>query len=360
MTADKPRDQDDQDNDKAEDQQSGVGSLLSRSERLLHATDRLQQRRPALAIAVATWKKFDDDQAGNLAALIAYFAFASIFPLLLVLVTILDLVIRNNASLRDQLLQSALSQYPVIGTELEQNVHGLSATGPALVIGLLLTLYGARGIAVAIQNALNTVWGVPQYRRPGFPKSLLRSFGVIAVIGPGEIITITLSSIAGGTGHLNGTAARFAAIAVSLLLNVGLFWLAFRIATAAEVATRDLRLSAILAAVGWQALQLIGGYLVGHQLKTHSVYGIFAVVLGLLAWFYLQAQITLYAVELNVVRVRRLWPRSLVPPPLIAADLNVYQLQATANLRRPELEVEVREAGGDQPAAPDAGPGRAQ
>ncbi len=173
------------------------------------------------------------------------------------------------------------------------------------------------------------------------------------MIGPGEIITITLSSVAGGTGNLSGIWSRLAAIAVSLLLNIGLFWLGFRIATSAEVATRDLRLSAILAAIGWQVLQLIGGYLVGHQLKTHSVYGVFGVVLGLLAWFYLQAQLTLYAAELNVVRVRKLWPRSFAPPPLIQADLDAYQLQATAILRRPELEIEVRET---TPAASRAGP----
>jgi membrane protein len=338
-------------------------ALRERPAHWLHAADRLQQRRPVLAITVAIWRKFSDDQAGKLAALVAYYAFASIFPLLLVLVTVLDLVIRNNPSLKQQLLDSAFGQYPVIGADLKSNVHPISATGVALVIGLVLTLYGARGIAMALQNALNTVWGVPQYRRPAFPKSLLRSLGIIAVIGPGEIITITLSSIAGGTGHLGGGAAKAAAIAVSLLLNVGLFWLAFRIATAAEVAARDLRLSAILAATGWQVLQLIGGYLVGHQLKTNSVYGVFGVVLGLLAWFYLQAQITLYAVELNVVRVKRLWPRSLAPPPLVEADLDVYQLQATANLRRPELEVEVREARDARdgpPAEPDAGPAEAQ
>src|SRR5271165_2149949 len=204
--------------------QSAGGSQLRRAPtQILHRVDQLQQQRPALAVGVATWKKFGDDQAGNLAALVAYYAFASIFPLLLVFVTVLDLVVRNNAKLREHLLDSAFGQYPVIGAELRMNVHGLSSTGPALVIGLVLTLYGARGIAVAIQNALNTVWGVPQFRRPGFPKSLLRSFGLIAVIGPGVIITITLSSIAGGTGHLSGAAARIAPIAISLLLNVGLF-----------------------------------------------------------------------------------------------------------------------------------------
>ena len=311
---------------------------------LLHRADRLQQDRAWLAVPVATWKKLGDDQAGNLAALIAYYAFASIFPLLLVLVTILDLVLRNNEGLRHRLLSSAVSRYPGVGTELERSVHhGLQQTGFALVIGLLLTLYGARGVAVALQNALNTVWGVPRFRRPRFPWSLLRSLGLIVVIGPGMIATITLSGIAGGS-HLGEVGARIAAAAVALVLNIGLFWLGFRIATAREIAGRDLWLGAILAAICWQVLQLIGSYLVEHLAATKSVYGVFGIVLGLLAWLYLQAQVTLYVVELNVVRVRRLWPRSLAPPPLIDADLRAYKLYAQASQCRPELEIEVRQA----------------
>jgi membrane protein len=311
--------------------------------RLLAAADRRQQSRPWLAVPVATWKKFGDDQAGNLAALIAYYAFASIFPLLLVFVTVLDLVLKNNARLRDQLLHSALSQYPVIGTQLTSNVHSLNKTGLALGLGLVLTFLGARGVASAAQNAMNSVWEVPLMDRPGFPWSLLRNLGLILVIGPGVVATTALSSIAGGTGHLGGAGARLAATAVSLLLNMALFWLGLRIATAGDVSWRDLRLAAILSAIAWQALQLAGGYFIGHQLASNSAYGAFAVVLGLLAWLYLQAQLTLYMVELSVVRARRLWPRSLTPPPLTDADLRAYQLYASATQRRADVTVDIRQ-----------------
>jgi hypothetical protein len=153
---------------------------------------------------------------------------------------------------------------------------------------------------------------------------------------------------------ISGVLASAAAVAVSLVLNFGLFWLAFRIATASEVATRDLRLSAILAAVCWQALQLLGGYFVGHQLATNSAYGVFGVVLGLLAWFYLEAQITLYVAELNVVRVRRLWPRSLTPPPLTEADLRAYRMYAGAEQRVDTVAVEIRQVDSDTRDASDA------
>ncbi len=312
-------------------------------EKAVHAADRFQQSRPWLAVPVATWRKFGDDEAGNLAALISYYAFASIFPLLLVFVTVLDIVAKNDPHLRNQLLSSALQQYPVIGQELRSNVHSMHRTGLALAIGLIGTFLAARGVASAGQNALNTVWEVPMTRRPGFPWSLLRSLGLILIIGPGMVATVVLSSLAGGTGHVfTGAAATVVATAVSLALNIGLFWLAFRLATSREVALRDLRLSAILAAVAWQVLQSVGGYFIAHQLDTNSAYGVFGVVLGLLAWLYLQAQITLYVVELNVVRVHRLWPRSIAPPPLTDADMTAYEMYAQASQRRPEIEVQVR------------------
>jgi membrane protein len=310
------------------------------------AVDRFQQRRSWLGYVIGAWKKFGDDQAGNLAALVSYYAFASIFPLLLVLYTGLDLVLRGNPTLKNDLLNSAFAQYPLIGAQLRSHTHSLSGTGVALVVGIVLTLFGARGVATAIQNAMNTVWEVPYTRRPGFPWSMLRSFGLILVIGPGLIITIALSSYAGGTGHVvSGAGAHIGALLISLALNVGVFWLAFRVGTASEVRMRDMLLGAVIAAIGWQVLQYFGGYLIGHQLKTNSAYGTFGAVLGLLAWFYLQAQLTLYAVEFNIVRVRRIWPRSMFPPPLTDADVRAYQMYAAAQQRRPELAVVLHRSG---------------
>jgi YihY family inner membrane protein len=314
-------------------------------DRVLRAADRWQQRHGWLAFGVAAWKKFGDDQAGNLAALVAYYAFASIFPLLLVLVTVLDLVLSHNPAARERVLNSALAGFPLIGDQLKQNVHALGRTGAALVIGLVLTFLGALGIAAAMQNALNAVWEVPFSRRPGFPRSLLRSIGLILVVGIGQIVTGTLSGIAGGSGHvISGAGLHVATVVVSLLFNVGVFWAGFRLATASEVATRDLRLGAFIAATAWQVLQLAGGYLVAHQLaRSSSLYGTFGLVLGLLAWLFLEAQITLYAVEINVTAVRGLWPRSLFPPPLTDQDLAAYRLYAQTERRSPEVKIDVQE-----------------
>ena len=330
---------------------------MSRLQQLQQDADLLQQRHVWLAFPLSAWKKFSDDRAGMLAALIAYYAFVALFPLFLALVTILDLVLASHEAFREHILNSALASYPVIGAQLKSNVHALSSTGPALAIGLIGTLFGARGLAVATQNALNTAWAVPFHRRPAFGRSLLRDAGLIAVVGPCELGTLVLSGLSGGAGHvLGGVAARIAAIAVSLLLNVGVFWLAFRFATASEVGTRPMLLGAVIAACSWQALQIAGGYLVSHQLARYSaLYGVFAVVLGLLAWLFLQAQITMYAVEINVVRTYRLWPRSVIrprfvpPERLTEADVRAYRRYAQSQQRLPDLGVQLEVPGEQDP-----------
>jgi membrane protein len=285
--------------------------------RLVAALDAFQQRHRWLAFPVAVWRKFSDDRAGSLAALVAYYAFLSTFPLLLVLVTVLGMVLSGNEQLQQDVLNSALTEFPVIGDQLRANVHSLGRSGLGLAIGLLFTFFGARGVASAMQNAMNEVWGVPRHERPGFPASWLRSFALIAVIGLGIVVTTALSGVGAWRGHtFLGTWGRVLVVAVSFVLNVGLFWLGLRTATAAPVSWRDLRVGALLSAVVWQALQFLGGYVVAHSLRHASaLYGTFGVVLGLLAWFQLQAQLTLYAVEADVVRVRKLWPRSIVESP---------------------------------------------
>src|ERR1700684_1534515 len=208
----------------------------------LRAADALQQRHAWLAVPVAVWKKFGDDQAGNLAALVAYYAFVAIFPLLLIFVTVNDIVLKSHPAERERLLNSALAQYPVIGPQLGHNIGPLHQTGLALVGGLLGTFIGARSVATAMQTALNSVWEIPIARRPGFPWAWLRSFGLVLVIGRRLIDTTVLSGIASGEGSvLTGLGAHLAALAVSLAANIGLFWLAFRLGTASEIGWRRRR-----------------------------------------------------------------------------------------------------------------------
>jgi YihY family inner membrane protein len=320
---------------------------MNMAQRAIRAADELQQRHAWLAVPVAVWKKFGDDEAGNLAALIAYYAFVAIFPLLLVLVTVLDLVLKSNPELKESVLSSALKNYPVIGPQLEQSIGPLNRTGIVLAVGLVGIFIGARGVANSVQNALNSVWEIPIARRPGFPWSALRSFALILAVGVGLVATTVLSGIATGIGRvLPGAGPAVLTFAGSLAVNFGLFWLGFRLATAKDVTWRQLWLGAAISAVAWQILQAVGGYFVSHQIAHASpLYGTFALVLGLIAWMYLQAELTLYAVEFNVVRAYRLWPRSLAPPPYTEQDRRAFQLYAQVETRRKDMDIVVEGVG---------------
>jgi membrane protein len=295
---------------------------------LIPAVDALQQRHAWMAVPVAVWKKFGDDQAGNLASLIAYSALVAVFPLLLLLVTVLDKVLENNPELQQKVINAALKRYPVVGPQLEGQIGHLSQTGIALAVAVIGLFIGSLGVANSVQNALNSVWEIPFDRRPGFPWSWLRSGALIVVIGTGFIATTLLSALAADAVHfLHGEGQKVPAYAVSLVLNFGVLWLAFRLGTASEITWRQLWLGAAISAVIWQVLQYFGNYFISHQLAHASpLYGTFALVLGLIAWLYLQAQLTLYAVQINVVRAYRLWPRSLAPPPYTEQDRHAFRL----------------------------------
>lgn len=314
--------------------------------RALEAFDRFQQGHAWAAFPVAVVKKFGDDQAGSLAALIAYYGFFSLFPLLLVFVTVLGFVLQGNAELQQRILDSALAEFPVIGTELGQNVGAVQGSGLALVVGLAGALWGGLGVMSSAQNAMNEVWNVPFTRRPNVMARTARSLGLLLVLGGGVILTTALASLGGavaGSGPF--------ALAGSLLVNTGLFLLAFRVLTSAPVGWRDLWPGALVAGAAWTGLQALGSFYVQRQLRGASdVYGTFATVIGLLSWLYLAAQVTLLAAEVNVVRTRRLWPRSLVTPPLTEADRRALARLVRQEERRPEQRVEVsfeREARGD-------------
>src|ERR1700742_5259346 len=316
---------------------------MNPAQKVIKRVDRFQQRLPGLSFVVAVWRKFSDDQAGNLAALIAYYAFVSIFPLLLILFTVLSIVLRDNQQLQDRVISSALADYPGFASLLQNSIKSFNETGPALVFGVVLTVLGTRGVANAIQNALNSVWEVPREHRPGFPWSWLRSFGLILVVGLGEILTSVAAGFVSTATILPGATLKVAGIAMTLLFNVGVFWLAFRVATAEAVTWRNLLSGAILGGIVWEILQLAGGYYVTHELvHSTSLYGqTIGVVLGLIAWLYLQAEATLYVAEANVVWVRKLWPRSLAGPPLTKEDVRAYELYAQAQDRSKSETIDV-------------------
>jgi membrane protein len=313
---------------------------------MLRRADALQRRHGFLAFPFAVLKKFGDDRAGQLAALIAYYGFFSLFPLLLVFATAAAFLIRNDPGLRQSLLDSLLGLFPVVGTEIgreiDESVRELSGSPAAMIVGILGALWTGTAVVAAAQHAMNDVWDVPRTERPGLLMRTVRAFLLLFVFTGSVVVSTFLS----GTGAETGWGAivlKAIAVAGLVLVSVAVFAFAFRILTVATVTWRDVLPGATVAAVGWTGLLMVGTWVVDRQISRASLaYGVFAVVIGLLAWIYLAALLFLLAAEVNVVRARHLWPRSLVDPPLATKDREVLAEQAEEERARPEESVQVR------------------
>lgn len=306
------------------------------AERLRAFDHRQQHSRLAFIAAVA--KKFSDDQAGQLAALMAYYGFVSLFPLLLVLVTVLGFVLQGDPAEQHRILDGTLGQFPLISDQLK--LHSLTGSPIALVIGLLGALLAGLGIMGATQNAFNRVWSVSFKDRPGLLDARLRGLGMLAVLGTFFIVSTAAAGFVGSSSH--SAVAVMGGIVVALLFNLALFMAAFKLLTAVELSWRQLLPGVLVATICWQLLGHLGGFYLDHELKrTGPLYGVFALVLGLLAWLYLGAQLTIFAAEINVVRVRGLWPRSFFSDPLLEADRRALREAAEAQERVPEQDVTV-------------------
>jgi membrane protein len=328
---------------------------MQATKELVRRADRVQRERSGMAIPLATIKKFGEDRAGQLAALIAYYGFFSLFPLMLAFVTILGLVLEEDSSLRQQLVDSALAQFPIIGDQIRENVKSLQGSGLALALGVGGALWAGLGGIKAAQNAMDQIWDVPLKRQPSFPVAIFRAVIMLVTLGVFVLLAGFLGGIAAGTEDAS-IAFRVLGIAGTVLLNVLVFLVAFRVLTVEDVSWGDVWPGAVLAAVLWSILQMLGGYIIGHRLESATqTYGFFAVVIGLLSWLYLGAQVTLLGAELNVVRVRRLWPRALDPQDMTPADRRALRELAKVEERREDQVVDVRFEGKSQ-----GGNGRAQ
>jgi membrane protein len=283
----------------------------------LHTLDRRQQQIRGVRFVAALLKKYGDDQCGQLAALIAYYAFVSLFPLLLVLVTVLGFILQGDPGERQKVLEGTLGQFPIISDYLK--LHSLNGSGTALAVGITGSLLAGMGFTGATQTAFNRIWHVPFKHRPNWIFSRLRGLAMLGLLGTMAIVSTVVAGYVGSASH--GAPAVIAGVVLALVVNLALFITAFKWLTATELRWREVLPGAIVAAVLWQLLQHLGGYYVDHELKkTSPLYGIFAVVLGLLAWLYLGAQLTIISAEINVVKKRRLYPRSFFSDPLLEAD----------------------------------------
>ena len=307
---------------------------------VLRRIDQIQQQNSMLGFIYGVVKKFGDDQAGYLAALIAYYAFFSLFPLLLVFVTILGFVLSSHPDLRQKVVDTVASKIPLLDPNQLKTLHG---SGIGLAIALVLTVLAGIGVIMAFEHAMDEIWGVPKHRRPNFLVSRSRALIMLAVLGVAALGATVVSSLSG----LGGIFAVIGPVG-SAALNIAILVVAFKVLTSADVSWQDVIPGAIVGGIALAILQIGGALFVQRTLKNaNRTYGQFATVIALLSWLYLGAQITIYAAEINVVKAKRLWPRSLTEGPT-EADRTVYAGRAKAEEQRPDETVDVRF---DAPAA---------
>jgi membrane protein len=320
--------------------------------RIVAPFDCWQRRHTAGGFAVAVVKKFSEDRASSLGALVAFYAFFSLFPLLLAFVSILGFVLEDNPTLHDDVLDTALAQIPVIGAQLADEVQPLTGSGPALAIGLLGALWAALGVTLALGRAFAEIWDVPRLNQPNGVMARLRGLAVFMVLAVTLVAATAVAGLAAG-GGMDAVVTGIAAELISLAANAVAFLAVFALLTPRPWALRDLLPGVALAALEALALQALGGWYVDRTITDASAtYGTFAIVIGLLSWFWLGSQLLLLAAEVNVVQRWRLWPRSLAGE-LEPADRDALRraVDAARADRRERITVDF-----DEPTGPAVGP----
>jgi len=300
--------------------------------------DRLQQRSRAVGFAIAVLYKYLDDQGGYLAAVLTHYAFVAILPLLLIASSVLGFVLQGHPALEQQILSSALAQFPIVGDQLGRP-GGIRGSTTAVVVGILASTYGAIGLGQAAQNAVNAVWAIPRNSRLNPVVSRLRSLGWLVVAGLALVLIAVLSSVSSHVqfpaGDLNG-ALHWLVVAVTVVVTTGVLSLMMRWSMPHSGHLRDVLPGAAVIAVLWQVLQVAGGTYVSHVIaNAGEMNGVFAIVLGLVALLYIASVMAMLGLETNVVLGKHLYPRALLTPftdavELTEADRRVYREYARA------------------------------
>lgn len=286
----------------------------SRTSRL----DAYQREHTWLGFPIGVFYKFFDDRGPHLAATITYYGFVSLFPLLLLLVSILDLLAAGSPQFQKTLLHSALRDFPIVGGQLRANVKGFSGSGQALVVGVVGLLYGGMGVTQAAQAAFNRIYAVPRNEQPNPLTSRVRSLLLLLVLGTAVLLTTGISVLVNTAKGISGELAPWVTVGgriFTAILDIVIFTASLRLLVARQLKVRKVLIGGALAGVGWYLLQTVGTvYLSGRLEHSRELYGTFGLVLATLAWIYIEAIILIFCAEINVTLHDRLWPRSLLTP----------------------------------------------
>lgn len=333
---------------------------MGRVGRVLDGADRFQRRFPPVSVPLAVFYKYVDDQGPYLAAIITYYGFIAIFPLLLLATSILGFLLQGNPGLQEAVLSSALRQFPIIGDELGRP-EGLSGSTTAVVVGALTATYGALGLGQALQNAQNIAWAVPRHNRPNPVVLRLKSLVLLASAGVAVLGVSVVSALGSETDMLGVSvdgSLRWVVRLVTMLLVGAVLTALFRLAAARRLSVGQAAPGAFVVAAFWQGLQWLGTlYVTAVLSETDGMNGTFALVLGLVGLIYIAAVMGVIGMEVNVVLARRLYPRALLTLFIDKVDLTPADKRAYAYYVRSQrhkvnevIDVQFSE---DEPAPPD-------
>jgi membrane protein len=266
----------------------------------------------AVDVAVATLKRYSDDDGGFYAAALTYYMFFSIFPLLIFSASALGYLTFLNQDLQNRLLEEGVEAVPLIGNIFTpDNIEALQRQRGTLAgIGLVMALYAGSGGIVALEHALNKVHHVD--REPGFLPKRIRSLkwlGVVTVaaliaVGTGTIPQLAWSIFSGN--NVLAAALWILSHVIGIAVAVGLFLSAFKLLPAREQSWRDVLPGAAIAGVVFEVLKIVGAwYLARGAESREATFGTFRVAASLLVASYLLAQVTLVAAEINAVLAER-------------------------------------------------------
>lgn len=284
--------------------------------------DNFQRQNRFFGFSFAVFKKYSEDNVGYKVALLTYYGFLSLFPLLLILTTLASIFAANDPTAQDTITKTVTNYIPAIGSQVYDHIHSINKSGFALFVGIFLTLYGARGVVDVFRYGAKEIWHEPKIKSESPVKTFARS----TIILTGGLIGLVVASVF--TGYVAAAGSGLPFKLLSVLVNIFLlFWVFVFVLKASinrKLSINKLRLGALIAAIGLVALQLVGGVILSHQMKSlDSLYSIFAIPLGLIFWIYLQAQVLYLSVVAAAVSSKKLWPRGIsATNPTLADELS--------------------------------------
>ena len=329
---------------------------------LIRKVDEFQRANQWAGFPLAVVKKFTEDKAGFLAALVAYFGFFSLFPLMLAFTSILGFVLPDPED-QQAFSDAAADQIPVVGDTIRNTAGQLEGSVLVIVVGLALALWSGLRIVDAMQNALNDVWDLPRIERPKLVKRRLKGILMLLLIGGGLVGSVAATNVASLVDVIPG-GGKIAIWAASAAVSIILYVLSFQLLTDRDLPWKDLWPGAIFGGVSWWALQTFGSaYIVQQQESANEAYGQFAAIIALMAFLFLAAQLSILGAEISVVKSRGLWPRSLVKGEFTAADVAAYEFLAASTQQDEHYVVRVEPVApvvpvdeGPEPREPEAEP----